>query len=118
MISYVNVNGEPITIGSRASHIKVKPRPVKDPQAKERHMGFSVVGYSPEQIEEGREGHEEALKEKPGLGPWDVDAWMSAHKPIKARSKPYCIPSSAEECASLMRNTMGWLRVQVVEVIR
>lgn len=93
--------------------------------------GFLVTGYSPAHIEMAKVDHERLQKTQADLiavgaklGPrekivrdWDQEAWMSATKPKRVRSKPYEISSSADQCAELARKA-GWLRVSVEEIMK
>lgn len=109
-MNYVNVYGEPISIGSRASHVSKKASKAKSDTEK-HHMGWAVTGFSPAQLAEAKAKHERGMKS------WDESVYMNGHRPQKARSKPYSIPESAAQCAEMLKGA-GWQRVQVTEVIR
>jgi hypothetical protein len=119
-MNYVNAYGQPISIGSRESHVAKKTSKAKVDTEK-HHMGWSVTGFSPEQLDKAKEEHEAAMRMpdaiKRGLQPWDEAVYMNGHRPQKARSKPYSIPESAAQCADMLK-AAGWKRVQVAELIR
>ncbi len=117
-MNYVNAYGEPISIGSRQSHIaKPKPKAAAKTVDDKKHMGWAVTGYSPEQLANAKTEHEKAQAGNDKLPDWDEAIYMNGHRPQKARSKPYTIPDSANQCAEMLKRA-GWVRVQVEEVIR
>ncbi len=115
-MSFVDINGNPISIGSRQSHVAKKKATTKDEREK-RHMGFSVTGFSPESLANAEAEHNKCVSRGEAEGSFDPDAFMNGHKPQKARSAPYSMPDSANQCAEMLRKA-GWLRVAVTEVIR
>lgn len=115
-MNYVNAYGEPISIGSRQSHVAKKTTKAKDDTQK-HHMGWAVTGFSPEQLSRAKCEHEKAMRGDETLPAWDQAVYMSDHRPQKVRSKPYSIPESAAQCAEMLKRA-GWLQVQVSELIR
>lgn len=115
-MNYVDIKGNPISIGSRKSHAPKKKTTTKGEKEK-RHMGFAATGFSPESLAEAEVRHNEAVSRGDASGPFDPEAFMNGHKPQKARSAPYSIPEAASQCAEMLRKA-GWLRVVVVEIIR
>jgi len=115
-MNYVNAYGQPIAIGSRQSHVAKKKSATKDEREK-KHMGWSVSGFSPEQLAQAKVEHEKAMESDEKLQPWDETVFMNGHRPQKARSKPYSIPDSASQCAEMLK-AAGWKRVSVDEIIR
>jgi hypothetical protein len=89
-------------------------------------LGFIVLGYSPEHWAQREKDREDAFRlyaedptknKAPGtLEEW-TPKWMGKNKPKRARSKPYEIESSADQCAGLMRKA-GWLHVRVDEILK
>lgn len=89
-------------------------------------LGFIVSGYSPDHWAERAKEHAYSLKnfrdgelgaKNPGTLDEFTAKWLSKNKPKRARSKPYEIESSAEQCAELMRRA-GWLHVRVDEILK
>lgn len=94
-------------------------------EAKES-LGFVVVGYSPDHWAQRIEDHKHALRmyeaeptksKDPGSLDEFTTRWLLKNKPKRARSKPYEIESSAEQCAEMLRKA-GWLNVRVDELLR
>lgn len=95
-------------------------------------LGFVVAGFSPEKLTEAQSEHEKARAEAiahnrvlPGSSPdrkpippeWDEERYMRDHKPGRARSRPYEIRSSADQCAAMLRSA-GWKNVTITEKLR
>lgn len=102
-MTFVNHRGEPVLL----TPVKAPARSSR-PAADAYHKGWLVVGYSPTQLAQARAAHEHEAPDKP----FDEAAYMRKAKPVKARSQPYQIFSSAEECAEMLRRA-GWRLVQV-----
>lgn len=97
----------------------------------EYHRGWLVEGYPPGMIEEAQrltEGNcarwaamsdeQRARAEKDGeRAPkaWDLAQWLIRTKPKRVRSRPYEIPSAADECRAIAERG-GWEHVRVTEV--
>lgn len=89
-------------------------------------LGFIVLGYSPEHWAQREKDREDAFRlyaedptknKAPGsLEEW-TPKWMAKNKPKRARSKPYEIESSANQCAELIRKA-GWFHVRVDEILK
>ena len=107
-LTFVNLRGDPVCIPSSPPKAK---KPKADPSREKKHLGWRVTGFRPGVVEAAREAH------KDGDGPFDADAWMSRHKPVNVRTKPYSLPCAASECARLAA-AAGWTGVQVIEIIR
>lgn len=89
-------------------------------------LGFIVLGYSPEHWAERVKAREEAFRlysedptknKAPGTLEEFTVRWMGKNKPKRARSKPYEIEQSADQCAELMRKA-GWTHVRVDEILK
>lgn len=129
-IQFVNAAGQPVNIGEIAQKHK-RPKVVGEglkrvetrAEAKQSD-GFVVTGYSPESWAGRAAAFESELKEANLLGaksPGTLEEftakWMAKNKPKRARSKPYEVESSADQCAELMRKA-GWLHVTVSEILK
>jgi hypothetical protein len=92
---------------------------VKDRDAAKVSMGFVVEGYSPSYWSGRLIDYGIALKGKkhPGTLEEYEPAWRSKNKPKRARSKPYEIESSADQCAEMLRDA-GWRHVAVRELLK
>lgn len=118
-ISFVNVHGTPIDIGSCPSHHKpIRPKP----EAKQYHKGWRVVGHPPGAFESALEGNQRVQKmaEVSGGKPIETlthDEWLRTTKKKPVRSKPYGLVGAADQCADLARKA-GWSHVEVVEIKR
>lgn len=77
----------------------------------QKHNGFAVVGYSPEQIAEAKEKHE---KHNPGTAiPFDP------HQHVRGRQKvagKLSIPAAAQDLKTYLEKR-GWIKVDVKERI-
>lgn len=130
-MNYVNAYGEPISIGSRQSHI-AKPKPKADAPA-EFHKGWRVQGHPPGAMEEARAESErltrmwneqteqekaEAIRDggRPPVA-WNEHLWRTSTKKKPVRSKPYEIAESARQCAEMAKKG-GWLDIEVTELKR
>ena len=130
-MNYVNAYGEPISIGSRQSHI-AKPKPKADGLA-EFHKGWRVQGHPPGAMEQARaeanrlvdmwnsqseQEKAEAIRAGDRQPPqWDERIWRTSTKKKPVRSKPYEIADAARVCAE-MATKAGWLDIEVAELKR
>lgn len=115
-MNYVNANGEPISIGSRQSHIPVKK--ARAVRTEKQHMGFQAVGFGPEHIAAAKAKHEEKQRDsEENLGDFSADAWMNGAKKQNGQKKPFATPEAAGQLAEMLKRA-GWARVEVLELIR
>lgn len=144
MLKFTNLRGD--QLGDKndvSSKLYVKPKPKvhettptigidgMPERGETMHKGYAVVGRPPGAIKSSQELAErlcaewasmsgakrsEALKngQRPPLA-WDLNRYLKT-KPPRVRSKPYEIPSAAEECAEMARKT-GWEYVEVVPLV-
>jgi hypothetical protein len=119
-LRFVNASGQPLDIASLIAQQPKKTRP-SNADTESRHFGFAVTGFSPQQIASAQAAHAARRELSPDLGAFSPDEWMNGGKgggrPSKAAHKPFATPAGAELCADMVRKA-GWLRVQIVEVIR
>lgn len=101
-LQFVNLKGEPVS----TTPVKgpAKPKTIID----SFHKGWHVVGFSPDQLAEGRRQHEAASDK-----PFDEVSFMRTNKPLKIQSRPFVIFEAAEQCAEMARK-QGWKLVQSV----
>jgi hypothetical protein len=109
MLTFVNINGDPVSMNLGA--VPKKPRAEKGSY----HNGWRVVGIPPGSLEEARRDHEATNRLAKSPKPWDEGNWLMNCKKKPVRAKPYEIPEAASQCKA-MAEKAGWLRVEVVEV--
>lgn len=114
-MTFVNIHGQPINIQSLATKKAAK---TKMPTLS-THKGFQPLGYSPEQIAEGRRRHEadsrmEVQCGRPPLDPFSVDGFMRKARPKKI-GKPLSSPEAALAAVSIAEKS-GWVGVHFVEL--
>ncbi len=130
-MNYVNAYGEPISIGSRQSHV-AKSKPKADAPA-EFHRGWRVQGHPPGAMEQAcaeanrlldmwnaqtEQEKAEAIRSGDRQPPaWDERLWRTGTKKKPVRSKPYEVPEAARLCADMARKA-GWLDIEVAELKR
>lgn len=119
-LDFVNVNGDPWVPSAAATQPK-KRGPVVDPTKPAcESLGWEVSGFTAARVEMARKDHHAQSKSREATGrdplpPFDAERWMEAAMP--QRINVLQIESSANECAALARR-MGWLHVEVRELIR
>lgn len=129
------VGGRVVTAGQLQIENKHSPaasrRPAKAEATEEYHRGWSVEGYPPGQIASAKGVADSAARRWLAMSaeqrdaavkggerepkPFDLAHYLATMKPKKVRSRPYEIPSSAEQCAA-MATAHGWEHVRIVEV--
>lgn len=114
-MNFVNIHGQPILLDPKA---KARGGPSR-PRADAYHKGWRAVGYSPQQIEEGRVKHakdrEAAAMAGNHLPEWSEDWFFRHHKPAKIRHKPYEVREAAVTACELAQK-VGWKNCYVVPV--
>lgn len=114
-MNYVNAYGEPISIGSRQSHVaakKARPVPVE-----KKHMGFQAVGFGPEHIAEAKATHDAKRLDDASLGEFEPNAWMNGAKAKPGQKRPFATPEAAAQLGDMLKRA-GWVRVEVLEIFR
>ena len=127
-IELVNVHGQRIdtSLLPRAPAKKPEAQKLKrvmDPDKEMRHYGFEVVGLSEQALSSAAAQHAEKIKatdrrKRSGIPAFDPDAWLSKTKPKRIISRVFYVPEAAEQAAGMARAGGGWLRVQVVEILK
>ena len=116
-MKFVNIHGEEISLGADSKTKKAASKPSGNP----KHKGWYAVGYSPEQIEQGRKNHQDAeeLAKKNGrpIQPFNLQTFMRLTKPSKIRVKPFATQSSAEECCRIAESQAGWINCHVRDAV-
>lgn len=114
-MNYVNASGQPISIGERPSHIPVKKsRPAR---TEKEHMGFQAFGFGPEHIADAKAAHDAKRLDDDSLGDFEPNAWMNGAKKKPGQKKPFATPEAAGLLADMLKRA-GWVRVEVLELIR
>lgn len=114
-MNYVNAYGEPISIGSRQSHVaakKVRVEPIE-----KKHMGFQAVGFGPEHVAEAKAAHDAKRLDDDSLGEFNANAWMNGAKKKPGQKKPFATPEAAGLLGRMLESA-GWVRVEVLPIIR
>ncbi len=105
MLSFVNINGERVSINPAYRESGKKAGGKKT----ETHKGWKVVGVPPEAMEQAKKLHKTN-----GKGLFDAEGWLK-RADQKAIGKPRATPDGAAELAELSRK-YGWLRVEIIEL--
>lgn len=108
-MEYVNYKGEVVKVEAGGKKPKA---PAKPKTGEITHKGFFAVGFSPDQIEEGRRIYEAerelAASNGRSMPPFNEESFMRVAKPRKIRTQPYATQSAAVHAGELAEKTAGW----------
>lgn len=118
-MKFVNIHGQEVDLGAAArSAPKRKP---SSSLADSYHKGWLALGYSPDQMAEGRRRYDEDSARLAAAGrpqPEWSEQWFFRHnKPLRIRHKPYEVRSAAEAAVALAERA-GWRGCRVEALAR
>ena len=109
-MEFVNIHGQPI---------EIKPEKRKREKAASRTepkcMGWTVKGFSPEQLAAAKADHDAKYARGEVTAQWSEESYMNGAKPKALRRAPYSTPAIADEALALAER-YRWKRLLREEV--